>query len=152
MYELNHKEGRVLKNWWFWIVLDKTLESPLDNKENRPVSPKVNQLWIFIERTDAEVEAPILWPPDEEVDLLEKTLMLGKIEGKRRREQQKMRCLHSITDSMDMNWSRLREIMGDKGAWHATVHGVAKSQTRPRNWMKTILDNYFALTKCLVLG
>ena len=92
MWELDHKESWVLKNWCFWaVVLEKTLESPLDSKEIQPVRPKGNQSWIFIGRVDAEVEAPILWSPDAKTYSLEKTLMLGKIEGRRRRGRQRMR-------------------------------------------------------------
>ena len=84
--ELVHKESWVPKNWCFsTVVLEKTLESPLDSKEIKPVNPKGNQSWIFIGTTDAEAEAPVLWPPDTKTDSLEKTLMLGKIEGRRRR-------------------------------------------------------------------
>ena len=86
MWELDHREGWVLKNWCFWMaVLETTLESPLDCKEIKPVNPKGHQPWIFIRRTDAKVEAPILWPLLWRGDSLEKTLMLGKIEGKKRR-------------------------------------------------------------------
>ena len=92
MWELDYKESWVPKNWCFWtVVLEKTLESPLDSKEIKPVHPKGNQLWIFIWRTDAEVEALILWPPDVKNWFIEKTLMLGKIEGRRKRGQQRMR-------------------------------------------------------------
>ena len=92
MWELDHKEGRALKNWCFWtVVLEKTLESPLDCKEIQPVNPKGNQPWIFIGRTDAEAEAPILWPPMQRANSLEKTLMLGKLEGRKRRGWQRMR-------------------------------------------------------------
>ena len=129
MWELDHK-GWVPKNWCFWIVvLEKTLESTLDCKEIQPVNPKGNYPWILIGRTDAEAEAPILWPPNGKSSL-EKTLMLGKIEG-RRRGQQTMGWLDSITDSMNRNWSKLWEIVEDRGAWpwHAAVHGVTKSQT-----------------------
>ena len=84
------------------MVLEKTLESPLDFKEIKSVNPKGNQSWVFTGRTDAEAEAPILWPPDVKSDS-EKTLMLGKIEGKRRRRRQRMRWLDRITDSMDMS-------------------------------------------------
>ena len=92
MWDLDYKESWVLKNWCFWtVVLEKTLESPLDCKEMKPVNPKGNQSWIFIGRTDTEAETPILWPPDLKNWFIGKSLMLGNIEGRRRRWQQRMR-------------------------------------------------------------
>ena len=133
MWEFNHKEGWAPKNWCFWImVLEKTWESlGLPG----PVNPKGNQPQIFIGRTDAE--APIFWLPDAKSDSLEKTLMLGKIEGKRRRGEQRMKWLDGINDSVDMNLSKLQEIVKNREAC-AAVHGVSKSQTQLSDW-KTII-------------
>ena len=123
------KKAGMLKNWCLQIDM---LESSLDSKEIKPVNPKGSQLWIFFGRTDVEAEAPIL-----RADSLEKTLMLGKIEGKRRRGWQRMRWVDSITDSMNMNLSKLWKIVKDREAWYAAFHGVTKSQTWLSDWTTT---------------
>ena len=140
MWESDYKESWLLKNWCFWtVVLEKCLKSALDSKEIKPVNPKGNQSWIFIGRTDIKLKLQYFGHLMGRADSLEKTLMLGKIEGRRRKRWQ--RRLNSITDSMDMSLSKLQELVIDREVWHAAVHGMAKSRTQLSDW--TELRHYF---------
>ena len=135
MWELDYKESWAQKNWCFWtVVLEKTLESPLDNKEIQRAHPKGNQSWIFIGRTDAEAETPIIGHLIQRTDSLEKTLMLGKFESRRRRGWQIMRWLDGITNLMDMSLSKLRELVMDREPDVLQSVGLQKSRTRLSGW------------------
>ena len=137
MWGLNHKEGWVPRNWCFWtMVLEKTLESPLDCKEIKPVNPKGNQSWIFIGRTDAE--APILWPPNVKSHLIRKDADSGEDRRQKGMTEDEMVGWHHW---LNANLSKLLEMVTDRETWHVAVHGIAKSRTWLSDWATTTGNN-----------
>ena len=137
MWELDYKESWVLKNWCFWtVVLEKTLESPLECKVIKAINPKGNQSWIYIGRIEAEAEAPILWPPDGKNWLSRKDCDTGKDWRQEEKGTAEDEMVDGITDSMDMSLRKLWEMVKDRETWQAAVHGITKNQTQLSDWTK----------------
>ena len=129
MWELDYREGWAPKNWCFWtVVLEKTLESPLDCKEIHPVHSEGDQSWMFIGRTDVEAETPELWPPHTKSWLIWKVPDAGKVWGQEKKGCQRMRWLHGITNSMDMGLGGLWELVTDREACRCSSWGRKESE------------------------
>ena len=144
----SNEKAECPKNWCFWTaVLKKTLEIPLKSKEIKPVNPKDSQPWIFIGRTDAEAETPILWPPDAKSQLIGMRMYAGRDWEQEENGRQRMRWLDGISDSTDMSLSKFREIVKDRQAWSAAVHEVTKHWTRLRHWTTIITKCFPALVQ-----
>ena len=151
MWELDSKESWVSKNGCFWtVLLEKTLESSLDYKEIQPVHPKGDQSWVFIGRTDIEAEPPVLWPPDGKSWLIWKDPDVGKYWRHERRGRQRMRQSDGISDSVDIGLGGLQELVMDRQAWGAAIHGVAKRRTRLSELNSTELRNSHKSNKPLL--
>ena len=146
MWELNYKESWAWKNWCFQTVaLEKTLETPLDCKEIQPVHPKGDQSWCSLKELMLKLKLQYFGHLMRRADSFEKTLILGKIEWRRRRGWQRMRCWGDITNSMDMSLGKLWEVVIDKKVWHGAVHGVSKSWTGLSDWSEL---NWQRMNKC----